>query len=212
MIEKMWKEEALTVSTTKKLTFKEYLEFCETSDSRYELEQGHLALMTPPTWLHHRISGYLVSVFKREIERLSHQWEVFQETGQQTEDDSSRLPDVSIVSTSMIEQSLDQTAILTVPAILIVEVVSESTATKDYREKVAEYQAKGIAEYWIADPDPFGAAKYIGSPKRPTVSVYRLVDGIYQIERFRGSDRVLSLTFPDLALTAEQILQAGRQN
>ncbi|MGB7417135.1 MAG: hypothetical protein WA902_23270 [Thermosynechococcaceae cyanobacterium] len=31
----------------------------------------------------------------------------------------------------------------------------------------------------IVDPDPFGAAKYISSPKLPTVSVYYLVDGVY---------------------------------
>lgn len=108
-----------------------------------------------------------------------------------------------------ISSNLDQTAVLTIAAFLVVEVVSDSTA-QDYREKVTEYQNKGIREYWIADPDPFGAAKYIGSPKRPTVSVYSLVEGVYQVERFQGSDRILSPTFPALQLTAEQILRAGR--
>jgi Uma2 family endonuclease len=73
-----------------------------------------------------------------------------------------------------------------------VEVVSDGTALQDYREKVAEYEKKGIREYWIADPDPFGAA-YIGSPKLPTVSVYSLVDSNYQVARFRGDDQVISL-------------------
>lgn len=200
----------MTVSITKKLTFKEYLEFCETSDDRYELERGELILMTPPTWIHLAIAKFLERAFDQEIERLSLPWEAFREPGQQTEENSSRLPDVSVVPFEAIAQSLDQTAILTVPAILIVEVVSESTATRDYREKVAEYQAKGIAEYWIADPDPFGAAKYIGTPKRPTVSVYHLVNGVYQVKRFQESDRVLSPTFPNLVLSAEQILQARR--
>ena len=84
---------------------------------------------------------------------------------------------VVIVPTDFVDAELDQSAVLVSAAFLVVEVVSESTAAVDYREKVAEYQAIGIPEYWIVDPDPFGAAKYIGSPKRPTVSIYRLEIG-----------------------------------
>ena len=91
-----------------------------------------------------------------------------------------------------------------------VAVVSESTATADYREKVAEYQAIGIPEYWIVDPDPFGAAKYIGSPKRPTVSVYQLVNGNYEVMRYQGNDAIVSPTFPELNMTVEKVLNAGR--
>jgi Uma2 family endonuclease len=75
---------------------------------------------------------------------------------------------------------------------------------------VQEYQDKGIQEYWIADPDPFGAAKYIGTPKRPTVSIYSLVDGVYQVQRFQDEDRVVSLVFPNLQLTANEILRVGQ--
>jgi Uma2 family endonuclease len=196
---------------TQKLTFQEYLTVCETSEDRYELVHGELQRMPPPSWLHYRIAKFLERAFDREISRLAHPWETFREPGQQTEADTSRLPDVSVIPTEAIEDCLDQSAILTVAAILVVEVVSDGTALQDYREKVSEYQTKGIREYWIVDPDPFGAAKYIGSPKRPTVSIYALVDGTYQVARFQGSDRVISLTFPDLLLTAEQILGAGRQ-
>lgn len=194
----------------KKLTFQEYLDFCETSQQRYELVRGELRLMTPPTWLHYRIAKFLERAFDDEIARLQYPWFVVQGAGQQTTDDTSRLPDVSIVPLDAIEHCLDQTAVLTIAALLVVEVVSDSTALQDYREKVTEYQNKGIREYWIADPDPFGAAKYIGSPKRPTVSVYSLVDGVYQVKRFQGSDRIVSPTFPALQLTAEQVLRAGR--
>jgi Uma2 family endonuclease len=37
-----------------------------------------------------------------------------------------------------------------------------------------------------------------------------LTDGIYQVQEFRGSDRVVSHTFPGLAVTAEQMLLAGQ--
>ncbi|GAP93901.1 Uma2 family endonuclease [Leptolyngbya sp. NIES-2104] len=194
----------------KKLSFEDYLKFCETSQEPYELVRGELQLMTPPTWIHFLITDYLATSFKHEIARIGHSWIVVQGSGQQTAEDTSRLPDISIVPFDVISNSLDQTAVLTIAALLVVEVISDSTALQDYREKVTEYQTKGIREYWIADPDPFGAAKYIGSPKRPTVSIYSLVDGVYEVKRFQGSDRVFSPTFPALQLTTEQILRAGK--
>jgi len=38
------------------------------------------------------------------------------------------------------------------PADLVVEIVSHDSVTRDYREKLAEYQAAGVPEYWIVDP------------------------------------------------------------
>ncbi|WP_442937592.1 hypothetical protein [Nostoc sp.] len=46
-------------------------------------------------------------------------------------------------------------------------------------------------------------------------SIYQLIDGEYEVTQFRGSDayggklRILSPTFIELNLTAEQIFQAG---
>lgn len=202
----------MTIATTRRLTFEEYLDYDDGTDNRYELVRGELVAMTPPSWLHLRIARYLEGIFNRELERLNYAWEAFREPGQQTEENSSRLPDIAIVSVDEIESALEQSAVLTVAALLVVEIVSQSTAAQDYREKVREYAAKGIMEYWIVDPDPFGAAKYIGSPKLPTVSVYHLVNGSYQVQRFQGSQPITSPTFPDLALTAEQVLQAGGRN
>jgi hypothetical protein len=57
-----------------------------------------------------------------------------------------------------------------------------------------------------------GGRRYIGSPKVPTVSVYVLVDGVYQLRQFRagdadsGCEAITSATFPELRLTAAEIL------
>ncbi len=40
------------------------------------------------------------------------------------------------------------------PADLVVEVVSNESATRDRREKFLEYQEGGVREYWIIDPRP----------------------------------------------------------
>ena len=88
---------------------------------------------------------------------------------------------------------------------LVIEVVSpgkpgSDNYDRDYVEKPKEYAARGIPEFWQVDPNP----------DRAVVIVLTLKDGAYQAREFRGSDRVVSPTFPDLQLTAEQILRAGR--
>lgn len=67
----------------------------------------------------------------------------------------------------------------------------------------------GIAEYWIVDYLGIGGKRYIGSPKQPTFSVCTLEDGEYQMEQFRGSDRIISAMFPELNLTVDRVFAAG---
>lgn len=38
----------MTIATTRRLTFKEYLDYGDGTDNRYELVQGELVAMTPP--------------------------------------------------------------------------------------------------------------------------------------------------------------------
>jgi Uma2 family endonuclease len=92
---------------------------------------------------------------------------------------------------------------------LVVEVVSTNWQN-DYARKVEDYEALGIPEYWIADYLGLGGKRYIGSSKQPVTTIYQLVDGTYQGQQFRGKERLVSPTFPDLNLTAEQIFAAGR--
>jgi Uma2 family endonuclease len=54
-----------------------------------------------------------------------------------------------------------------------------------------------IPEYWIVDP------------LQEKVTVCTLRDGLYDLAEFQGSDRIVSPTFPNLQLTAEQILNPG---
>jgi Uma2 family endonuclease len=76
--------------------------------------------------------------------------------------------------------------------------------------KVVEYENLGIPEYWIVDYLGLGGRRFIGNPKQPTISVYKMIDGEYEANRFRGNDKIESLIFPELNLTAEQVFEAGR--
>jgi len=94
---------------------------------------------------------------------------------------------------------------------LVIEVVSTNWRD-DYYLKYADYEEMGIPEYWIVDYGALGGRNLIGNPKQPTISVCNLVDGEYQISKFRDNDVIISQTFPELNLTPNQIFQAGLVN
>lgn len=111
--------------------------------------------------------------------------------------DTSRIPDVVIITTQQWESLSNREAVIELnesPPILVVEVVSESTQTTDYRSKRSEYAVLEISEYWIVDPI------------QQIVTVCTLVEGFYDAVVFRGEERIISKVFPQLNLTAQQIL------
>jgi Uma2 family endonuclease len=81
------------------------------------------------------------------------------------------------------------------PPLWVVEVVSPNQASRDYRYKRSEYAARGIAEYWIVDPI---AQK---------VTVLEWVEGFYDERIYEGDNAIASSIFPELTLTASQVLQ-----
>jgi len=90
----------------------------------------------------------------------------------------------------------------------VIEVVSTNWRD-DYHKKYADYEEMGIAEYWIVDYAALGGREFIGDPKQSTILVCSLDQGEYRVTKFRGDDRIVSPTFPELNLTAQQIFDAG---
>ena len=195
-----------------KLTFEDYLTLTPDQEGRYELVNGILVKMPPPTWRHMLIAKFLMQYLDTEIVKLGREqeWTTLLEPGQRTHESGARLPDVAVVPWVAIADVLGS-AVLTVPALLVIEIVSNNWRD-DYLTKLAEYEELGISEYWIVDYQGLGGSRYIGTPKHPTLSIYRWVDGEYQVQQFREQDQLISPTFPDLALTADQVFKAGQVN
>ncbi len=192
--------------TTKRLTFEEYLAYDDGTDTRYELVDGELIEMPPARGLHAAIAEFLNDQFrafikKRSLPMVSKQGAIGVRIPQVGKRSTSRIPDVCVVTAEQWQGLLNRTAVLEdSPPLLVVEVVSEGTKIIDYRRKRAEYNVIEIPEYWLVDfleDDP----KYA-----PGVTVLTLVEGFYEEAIFRGNDRIISQTFPELALTVEQIL------
>jgi Uma2 family endonuclease len=63
---------------------------------------------------------------------------------------SGREPDLMFVSAA--HRDRIRPTFLDGPADLVVEIVSPESVAQDYGDKLAEYEAAGIPEYWIIDP------------------------------------------------------------
>ncbi|MEG4939171.1 Uma2 family endonuclease [Microcoleus sp. F4-D5] len=206
----------MTQAILKPVTFDEFIDwYPENSENRYELHNRAIVEMPKATGEHSEVAGFLVAELNFEIRRLGLPYFVPKECVVKADNELSGYePDAIVLDRQGTdsEPRWKKESIITMGSSvrLIVEVVS-SNWRDDYGYKLVDYEALGISEYWIADYLGLGGRRYIGNPKQPTFSVYQLVDGEYQVNQFRGSDRVVSPTFGQLNLTVKQIFSAGRE-
>ncbi|NER48469.1 MAG: Uma2 family endonuclease [Symploca sp. SIO1A3] len=190
--------------TPVKLTFEQYLEYDDGTDNRYELCDGELIPVPPESVLNGRITRFLFAQFISLIgsDRVIPNVLELQVLGET----QTRYPDLVVVTELHIEL-MEQRQTITLnmpPPQLAVEVVSpyrnqgDDNYQRDYINKLHQYQERGIPEYWIVDP------------QAQLVTVLLLVNGRYQATEFTGSQRIVSRTFPELKLTAEQVLKARK--
>ncbi|AFZ25178.1 hypothetical protein Cylst_3007 [Cylindrospermum stagnale PCC 7417] len=197
---------------TKPVTFEEFVEW-KPEGKRYELHNGVIFEMAQPLGDHEDITSFLAERITAEYLRLNLPYRIPKTVlVKPLENESGYSPDVLVLDRSNLtneplwkkESTVTQGA--SIP--LVIEVVSTNWRV-DYLTKVKDYVEIGIPEYWIVDYLALGGTPYIGDPKQPTISIYELVNGEYRVSQFRGTDRIVSPTFPDLNLTANQIFQAG---
>lgn len=202
----------MTTTTSKKLTFEEFLQQYPDGYGIYELVNGEI-VQVEPTRAHKNVARFLVFAFNDEIRRLKLGYipdkDIVVRTVTASGKEQGRNPDVGVVSASLWNSNVLAYGALTEPIQLAVEVASTNWED-DYVDKLDEYQRLGISEYWIVDYLAIASRAYLGNPKVPTVSVYQLVEGKYQVQKFRGSDRILSNTFSELELTVEQVVDSSQ--
>jgi Uma2 family endonuclease len=194
-----------------RIKFEEFIE-CQPENGRYELHKGIIVEMQP-TGEHELVRAFLIRELNFEIRRFNLAYSIpNQALVKSVDQKSGYIPDVlvlnlpNLVNEQFWKKSSTVTQAKSIP--LAIEVVSTNWRD-DYFLKFAEYEEIGIPEYWIVDYAAFGGKRFIGNPKQPVISVYILVEGEYQITQFRGNDRIQSLTFPELNLTAEQVFHAA---
>jgi Uma2 family endonuclease len=113
---------------------------------RYELIGGAIVMTPAPGPAHQRISRRLLALLEAAIP-AGH--EAFHAPIDLDLPGEQRVqPDLIVVPTSSIGQKR-----LSLPALLVVEIVSAGASTHDAVTKRAVYAAAGIPAYWIVDPD-----------------------------------------------------------
>ena len=195
-----------SVKNLRRMTLKEFLTYDDGTEMRYELENGVLVEMGAESTGNTSIATLLMFAFgalgiNYYCLATKHLIEV------RGGDASSRYPDLVVHSEesfAAIQGRSEACVELTDPSpILVVEVVSPGAESsknykRDYQWKPREYADRGIAEFWQVDP------------KREWVRVLSLDGTDYTIATFKGDEPIVSLTFPELNLTAGQVLAAGR--
>lgn len=194
------------------MTLEEFLDWYPDGYGRYELWNGVIVAMQP-TGAHEQVGGFLGVKLGVEIDRLELPYIIPRQAIVKPIDteQSGYNPDVIVLDKMALHDEPLWKRRSTITQGKSVKVVIEVVSTNwrdDYGHKFIDYEALQIPEYWVVDYLGLGGRRYIGVPKQPTFSVYQLVDGEYQVQQFRGTDRIVSAAFPDLNLTAEQIFVA----
>ncbi|MEG3870157.1 Uma2 family endonuclease [Microcoleus sp. Z1_B5] len=183
-------------------------------DNRYELIDGEVFDLEA-TGPHEEVAAFITTKICVQIDGTGLPWFVLQRGLLRPSNIGMTAfrPDVAVVDRDELTKELfwsDESILTLGSSIKFVAEVVSSNWQNDYSRKVEDYAVLGIPEYWIADYAGLGGTQHIGKPKQPTLSICTLVNGEYQIQQIRGNQTIVSLTFPDLKLTAEQVLMAGR--
>ena len=192
------------VTSTQRLTFETYLAYDDGTDTRYELVDGGLCPMSLGTGKHTIIIQFLGQQLDQQPDSVQNRWTAIPgmvgvRSPRGTRWDTVRIPDITLLPTEQLQSFEDRECIIDLhepPPILVVEVVSKSTKSTDYRAKWVEYAALNIPEYWIVDLIDL------------LVTICHLEDGRYQDFVLADEAPIQSLIFPNLNLTPTQILAA----
>lgn len=138
-----------------KYTYKDYLSW--TDDGRWQLIDGIAYDMSPsPSVQHQRVLRKLLVRFDlflegKRCEVFSAPFDVRLPEGDEKDEDVKTVvqPDILVVCD---ESKLDKKGCKGPPD-LIVEIVSNSSASMDYIKKLNLYERHGVKEYWIVNPE-----------------------------------------------------------
>jgi Uma2 family endonuclease len=195
---------------TKPISFDEFVVwYPENTTCKYELHNGRIVEMPLGTGAHSNITGFISLKLGVQIDRYELPYSIPGDCLlKPLDDESGYQPDVIVLDKGELSKEsrwLKESIITLGGSVrLVVEVVSTNWQN-DYLRKVGDYELMGIPEYWIVDYLGLGGRRFIGDPKSPTLSVYNMVNGEYEVRQFRDDERVESWAFPELQLTAKQI-------
>jgi Uma2 family endonuclease len=139
---------AVPVHSGRTMTEEEFVAWCD-EDTRAEWIDGEVVVMSPASTVHNRLSHFVHSLLNDYAQERGLGEALGPELSVRIPK-RRRLPDVFFVAKQQGDRL--QTNHFEGAPSLIVEVVSEDSVDRDWRVKYLEYEAAGVAEYWVIDP------------------------------------------------------------
>lgn len=126
----------------KPMSWEEYLELPE--KPKAEWVDGVAFIMSPARKEHISIASRLERLLWDSLDNV----DIYREVAYKVLN-RSRIPDVTVVE----QNQQDEPEFVTIPPLIVLEVLSRSTRKTDLFVKSEEYLAGGAHQYWIADPE-----------------------------------------------------------
>jgi Uma2 family endonuclease len=164
------------------MTYEEFLSWVN-EDTLAEWVDGEVIVTTPASYRHQDIANFLLSILRPYVE--GHQLGVVLSAPFQLRlADSGREPDLLFLATGHLDRRKE--TYLDGPADLVVEILSPESAARDRGAKFYEYEAAGIPEYWLIDPERERAEFYQLDVQGRYRSVLLQPEGVYRSEVLKG--------------------------
>lgn len=168
-----------------RMSYEEYCAWTD-EDTHSEWVNGEVTVFKPPLVIHQRLTRLLAELLSWYASELN-LGEVFFAPLEMcsTPNVRYREPDLMFVRTE--HQDWITAERLSQPADLVIEIVSQTSASRDYQKKRLEYEESGVEEYWIIDPR---------DQKKQVTFYQRTPQGVYIQAHPDADGRYYSLVVP----------------
>lgn len=175
----------------KKVSYEEFMAIYEKTDLRMEYIDGEIVLLASPSITHQELLGRLYLEFSEVFKGCSCQvflspFDVhFHKQG--IDDPDVCQPDLLVICD--LEGNVSERDRYLGTPTLVVEILSESTRSKDLVQKLNTYMLSGVEEYWIVDPKQKNIVIYVFESRE-----------IVHYQTYKGADTAASQVFAELKI------------
>ncbi|NUQ38607.1 MAG: Uma2 family endonuclease [Caldilineales bacterium] len=138
-----------------RLTYEEFLAWAD-EDTLAEWVDGAILMTSPASNEHQDLVRFLTTILSVFVE--AHALGVIRPAPFQMKLTHGREPDLLFVAAQ--HQNRLHSSYLDGPADLVIEIISPESVSRDRGEKFIEYEAGGVPEYWLLDPQRCWAEFY----------------------------------------------------
>ncbi len=167
-----------------KISYEEFLEWYD--DQHAEWVDGEIIMGQPPTFEHQADSDFLTALLRLFVEARDLGVIVSAPFQMRLKDQKSgREPDMLFVAKENMERI--KRTYLDGPADLVIEIMSPESVGRDRGDKFVEYEAAGIREYWLIDPQRKQAEFYRLDEENRYQTVFSGKEGVFHsqvVDRF----------------------------